>query len=92
MCSENFHSPLKASKELNQALTKPSQSNITSAKRQQHAQKQKWQSAFIYIYFSPPLNTERVAPPKQKTGTQHPMKEFAFPSSAQAAWKRLSIP
>lgn len=49
--------------------------------KSQGVQMQKWESAF-YMYLPPLLHTEMVAPPKQKVGTHHPMKEQAFPSRA----------
>lgn len=81
-CSKNFHSSLTTSKELTQAVTKPSQSNITSAKRVSKSRNGKVLLLLIFLSLPPLLNTETVAPAKQKVGTHHSKKESAFPSSA----------
>lgn len=78
--SQNFHSSLTTFKELTQAVTKPSQSNITSAKRQQRVQKWKWESAFICIYFSPSSAEHRNrSSSKTKGGNPPPQERTCLP-------------
>lgn len=75
LCSKNFRSSLTTSTELTQAVTKSNQSNITSAKRQQGVQKWKWESAFIYIYFSPSSAEHRNSSSSKTKGRNPPPHE-----------------